>query len=98
MTGRGFVNRDRSIAVGLAAARPNQRVTLVDVIEEIGVDGCIEARIVELKREVIAALAGALRPGRPDLDPGDIDPMIGASSFMRFISGTMRTPLACKSR
>src|SRR5258708_22750342 len=54
--------RRRSIAVGPAAARPDQAEGLAAfVIEEIGVDRRGEARIVELDREVIAALAGALR-------------------------------------
>ena len=34
-----------------------------------------EARIVQLDREIIAALAGALRPGGPDLGATDVDPV-----------------------
>jgi len=33
----------------------------------------LEARIVQLDREIIAALAGTLRPGGADLRPADID-------------------------
>ncbi len=65
-----------SVAVGLAAAGPNQGVGLgVFVVEEVGVDRSVEARIVQLDREIIAALAGALRPGGPDLGATDVDPV-----------------------
>src|SRR6267154_4073471 len=68
--------RRRSIAVGPAAARPDQAEGLAAfVIEEIGSDRRGEARIVELDREVIAALAGALRPGGADLGAADKDPV-----------------------
>ena len=44
-------------AVGPTAAGPDQAVALaVLVLEEVGVDGRREARIVELEREVVAAL------------------------------------------
>ena len=57
-----------SVAVGLAAAGPDQGVGLgVSVVEEVGVDRSVEARIVQLDREIITALGGALRPGGPDL-------------------------------
>ena len=56
-----------SVAVGLAAAGPDQGVGLgAFVVEEVRVDRRIEARIVELDREIIAALGGALRPCSPD--------------------------------
>src|SRR5271166_6188497 len=67
-----------SVAVGLPAARPNEgEVLAVLVVEEVGVDRRVEARIVQLDREIVAALDGALRPGRPDLGATDIDPMAG---------------------
>ena len=57
-----------SVAVGLAAAGPNQGEGLgVFVVEEVGVDRSVEARVVQLDREIVAALAGALQPGGPDL-------------------------------
>jgi len=56
------------VAVGLAAAGPDQGVGLgVFVVEEVGVDRSVEARIIELDREIIAALAGALGPDGSDL-------------------------------
>src|SRR5262249_37585585 len=65
-----------SVAVLLAAARPDE-VEGLAVVDEVGVDRSGEARIVQLDREVVAALAGALRPGAPDLGAADIDPMAG---------------------
>jgi len=57
-----------SVAVRLAAAGPDQGVGLgVYVVEEVGVDRRVEARIVQLDREIIAALVGALGPRGSDL-------------------------------
>jgi hypothetical protein len=57
-----------SIAVLLATTRPDEGKGLAAfVVEEVGVDRSGEARIVELDREIIAALGGALRPGGSDL-------------------------------
>src|SRR5258708_33751015 len=68
--------RWRSVAVGPAATRPDQAEGLAAfVIEQVGVDRRGEARIVELDREVIAALVGALRPGGADLRAADKDPV-----------------------
>src|SRR5258707_4127865 len=68
--------RCRSVAVGPAAAGPDQAERLATfVIEQVGVDRRGEARIVELDREGIAALAGALRPGGTDLGAADKDPV-----------------------
>ena len=56
------------VAVGLAAARPNEGEALaVLVVEEVGVNRRVEAGIVQLDREVVAALVRALGPGGPDL-------------------------------
>src|SRR5216683_1833912 len=64
------------VAVGFAAAGPDQGVGLgVFVVEEVGVNRSVEARIVQLDREIIAALAGALRPGGSDLGATDVDPV-----------------------
>src|SRR5260221_361596 len=72
----GRCRRCRSVAVRPAAARPDQAEGLAAfVIEEVGVDRRGEARIVELDREVIAALVGALRPGGADLCAADKDPV-----------------------
>src|SRR6202041_2711027 len=40
-------------------------------------DRCVERWIVQLDREVVAALVGPLRPGGPDLGAADVDPMAG---------------------
>jgi hypothetical protein len=56
------------VAVGLAAAEPDQGVGLgVLVVEEVGVNRSVEARIVEFDREIIASLAGAFGPDGSDL-------------------------------
>src|SRR5215831_11003657 len=68
--------RRRSVAVGPAAARPDQAEGLAAfVVEQVGVDRRGEARIVELDREVIAVLAGALRPRGTNLRAADKDPV-----------------------
>jgi len=74
----GRCRRCRSVAVRPAAARPDQAEGLAAfVIEEVGVDRRGEARIVELDREVIAALAGALRPRGAALRFAREDPVAG---------------------
>ena len=56
-----------SVAAWPAAPRPDQVEGLAVLVgEQVGVDGGGEARIVELDREVVAALAGALGPSRTD--------------------------------
>src|SRR5258707_30565 len=68
--------RCRSVAVGPAAARPDQAEGLAAfVIEEVGVDRRGEARIVELDREIVASLRGALRPGGTYFRSGHKDPV-----------------------
>lgn len=45
-----------SVAVGLAAAGPDQGVAFaVLIIEDVGVDRRVEARIVQFDREIVAA-------------------------------------------
>src|ERR1700689_3249688 len=74
--GRGLA--DSSVAVLLAAAGPNEGEGLAfGVVEQVGVDRSGEAWIVQLDREIVAALVGALRPGGPDLGAADKDPMAG---------------------
>jgi hypothetical protein len=54
----------REVAVLLATTRPDEGEGFAAfVVEEVGVDRSGEARIVELDREIVATLAGALRPG-----------------------------------
>lgn len=49
----GALSDGGSVAIGLAAARPDEVVTFpVLVVEEAGVDWSVEARIVELDREI----------------------------------------------
>src|ERR1700730_14335544 len=75
-SGRGLSAGFGLLAVRPAAAGPDKSVALgVLVLEEIGVDGRREARIVEVERKVVAALIGALRPGGPDLGAADKDPV-----------------------
>src|SRR5579859_7407983 len=70
--------RVRSVAILTAASRPDQVVRLaVLCIEQVGVDGGVEARIVELDGEVVAALVGAFGPDGPDLGPANEDPVRG---------------------
>jgi hypothetical protein len=58
-----------SVAPAAVGAGPNQAVALTFlVVEEVGVDGSIEARIIELEAEIIAALVGALGPCGSDLN------------------------------
>src|SRR3954454_243015 len=71
-----FAGRPGSVAVGLAAAGPDQGVGLgACVLKEVGVDRSVEAGIVQLDREIIAAFAGALRPGGPYLGAADVYPV-----------------------
>ena len=84
---RAGLSKAGSVGVGLAAAGPDQRVALaVLVVEEVRVDRSVEARIVQLDREVVAAFAGALGPGGADLGSADIDAvargvLVGAGRF-----------------
>jgi hypothetical protein len=83
------------LAVLLAAAGPDQGEALaVFVVEEVGVDRGVEARIVELEAQIVAALVGALGPGGADLGAADQTRWLGAFSPVARRSGTMRTPLA----
>src|SRR5207253_303930 len=76
--GRGVVGGSKSIAVGLAAARPDEGEAFVLVFEEVGVNRGVETRIVELDREIVAALAGGLRPGGTDLGAADKHAVAGS--------------------
>lgn len=68
--GRTRAGRLAGSAVVAATVRagPDKREALAAfVVEEVGVDGSGEARIVELEAEIVAALVRALGPGRADL-------------------------------
>ncbi len=48
---------------GFAAAGPDEGVTIAAlIVEKIGVDRRAEARVIQLDRDIIAPLGGALRP------------------------------------
>src|SRR6516165_8463237 len=59
---------ERALLAVLPRPRPQQSVTFAAfVVEQVRVDRRVEGGIVELKREVVAALLGTLRPGGPNL-------------------------------
>ena len=61
--------RGASVAAPPVGTGPDQRVGVrVLVVEEVGVDGAVERRVVQLEAQIVAALVGALGPGGPDLD------------------------------
>lgn len=65
--GRGLV--EGFLLAVLAGPRPEQGVAFAAfLIEQVRVDRRVERGVVELEREVVASLFGALRPGCPDLD------------------------------
>jgi hypothetical protein len=78
-SGRGGApQRVGSVPVLPTRARPDEGVAVaVLVVEQVGVNRRVERGIVQLDREVVAALGGPLRPGRPDLGAADVDPMAG---------------------
>ncbi len=66
IAGRGLL-RDL-LAAGLAAAGPDQAVAVTAfIIEQIGVDRRAEAGVIQLDRDIIPPLVGALRPPGSDL-------------------------------
>ena len=68
-----------SVAIAAVGAGPDQRVGVAFfVVEEVGVDRGVEARIVELEAQIVAALVGALGPGGADLGAADQDPVAGS--------------------
>ena len=95
----GALGRSGLVAVRPAGAGPDEgEAVAVLVVEEVGVNRRVERRIVQLDRQVVAALVGALRPGGPDLRPADEDPVAGGVVVGRLASGTMRTFLVCTLR
>ena len=61
--GRG-VGPERTLLAVLPGPRPQQGVAFATlVVEQVGVDRCVEGRVVELERQVVATFLGALGPG-----------------------------------
>src|SRR3546814_13628282 len=58
----------------LVGAGPDEAVAVVLVVEEVGVDRRVEARVVQLQAEIVAPLVGALGPGGADLGAAHEDP------------------------
>src|SRR5258708_10415111 len=67
--------RKRSVGgsrASLLGPRPDEGVALaLFVVEDVRVDRSVEARIVELDREVVALFGGAFGPGGANLGPAD---------------------------
>ena len=54
----------RSVAAAVAGARPDQAVAFAVLVgEEVGVDRCCEARVVQLQAQIRPALVRLLAPG-----------------------------------
>jgi hypothetical protein len=59
---------EASVAVAAAGAGPDEAETFaVLVVEQVGVDRGVKARVVQLETKIVAALVGALGPGGADL-------------------------------
>src|ERR1700722_5129477 len=77
-TGRGRGACGALLAV-LSRPRPEQREAFTAlIVEQVGVDWCIEGGVVDLEREVVAAFLGALRPGGTDLGAAHVDAVAGS--------------------
>jgi hypothetical protein len=61
------------------------------VVEKVGVDGNVEARIVQLDREVVAALGRALGPGGPDCESDNLG--LQSLGFFAALPSNMRSAL-----
>src|ERR1700741_4865390 len=82
-----FIERAKSLELeakrgGLSAApfvsaAPNEDMIAVVLADEAAIDGCSEAGIVELDREIRLVGLARLRPGRADLHAGRIDAVVG---------------------
>src|SRR3546814_12668613 len=70
-----------SVAAATVGAGPDEAVAVVLVVEEVGVDRRVEARVVELQAEIVAPLVGALGPGGADLGAAHDDPVGGGVPF-----------------
>src|ERR1700680_1573840 len=82
---RGAFGRAGLTAVFLPRAGPDEAVAFaVLVLEQVGEDRRVEARIVELERVVLALLARDFGPGGSDLGAADIDAVGG-----RFVVGAV---------
>src|SRR5215831_11398713 len=62
-----------------SSPRPEEHVAFATlVVEQVSVDGRVEGGVIELEREVVAALLGAFRPGGTDLRPTRIHAVAGS--------------------
>src|SRR3546814_2630971 len=66
-----------SVAAATVGAGLDESVAVVLVVEEVGVDRSVEARVVQLHAEIVAPLVGALGPGGADLGAVHEDPVAG---------------------
>src|SRR5690625_5069652 len=67
-----------SVAAATVGTGPDKREGLaVFLVEEVGVDRGVEARIVQLEAQIVAALVRALGAGGADLGAADQDPVAG---------------------
>src|SRR5690606_16373183 len=65
-----------SVAAATVGAGPDERVALaILVVKEVGVDRGVEARVVQLEAQILAALVRALGPGGTDLGAADQNPV-----------------------
>ena len=77
-----------SVGVGLAAAGPDEvEAFAIFVLDEVRVDRSVEARAVQLDREIVTLLRGALRPSRADLGAADEGPMARPFPLARLAQG-----------
>ena len=75
----------RSLPIRLAAARPDELGGLaVVIVEQVGVDGCHEARIVELEAEIATGVGLRCGPGRTEFDLADENPVAGSRFVAAF--------------
>ena len=66
IAGRGLLRL--LLPAGLAATGPDEGVAIAAVIvEEVGVDRCAEARVIQLDRDIVAPLGRTFGPPCPDL-------------------------------
>ena len=74
-SGQGVADGSQS-ALALRLRGPDEGVAFAFlVLDEIRVDRSVEARIVQLGREIVALLRGMFRPGGADFRAADEDPM-----------------------
>src|SRR3546814_12497314 len=77
-----------SVAAATVGAGPDEAVAVVLVVEEVGVDRSVEARVVQLKAEIVAPLDCALGPGGADPGAPHDDPVGGGALVSLAGAGT----------